>query len=73
MQSGVMEGRDRAGKEKEEGGGGLLNSLSPAKLSSEHQLWGDKDQNMCPPLHEDSSVLKGEYHLQKTLITQEAV
>lgn len=72
MQSGVMEGRDRAGIEKGGGGGGL-NSLSPAKLSSEHQLWGDKDQNMCPPLHEDSSVLEGEHHLQQSLITLERI
>lgn len=48
MQSGVMEGRDRAGdRERGREWGGGLSSLSPAKLSLEHQLWGDKDQNMC--------------------------
>lgn len=72
MQSGVMEGRDKGGIE-EEGGSGGLNSLSPVKLSSEHQLWGDKDQNMHPPLHWESSALKGEYHLQQTLITQKRI
>lgn len=68
MQSGVMEGRDR-GRTEKEGGSGGLNSLSPVKVSSEHQLWGHQKTKL--PLKRVSSAPKGECRLQETLITPE--
>lgn len=44
-----------------------MNSLSCDKISSEHQLWGDKDRKMGLLRHEDSSVLNRE---PQSLITQ---
>lgn len=58
MQSGVMRGRDRAGEWRTRVGVGDVNSLRPAKISLEHQLWGDKEQPLTPTNSMRTAVLK---------------
>lgn len=57
MQSGVMERRDRAWIGKREGSGGGWTAWALTNSPQSISCGGDKDQNMLPSLHEDSSAL----------------
>lgn len=72
MQSGVMEGRDRAGGNR---GGGVRGWTAWALPNSLRSISCGGTKHAChpPPLHEDGSALRGEYLPQQTLITQEPI
>lgn len=60
MQSGVMEGRDRAEIEKRGRGAGDWTAWALTNSPQSISCGGDKDQNMVPWLQKDGSILWGE-------------